>query len=400
MATINYPLANKNVVDAALAECDSPMYKSITVLRGGDKLPIVDSVSKTLVFPRNNYDWIFYVGGVAYPVAIPSSGATIDLSTATGTSAWGILFNLSDKSLLLTPWNTITNYKATHALFATFRIDGGKYCFNMPCPFMADGKLYGATESVDGSIVKINPLNANVKAIAHRGYSTTAPENTLPAYKLAKDMGFSYVECDVEWTSDGVPVLLHDSTIDRTSNGTGAISSMTLAEVKTFDFGSWKSAAYAGTTIPTLAEFIVLCKKLNLHPYIELKGGISTQQATTVVSIVRKLGMINNVTWISFSYTSLQEISALEANARLGYVGSISSEFITSAAALKSSTNQVFIDSDYGSVTQALAEQSLMSDVPVEVWTVDTSSLISGLVDFGISGITTNSLNIAEILES
>ena len=88
-----------------------------------------------------------------------------------------------------------------------------------------------------------------IKKVAHRGFSTIAPENTLPAYLLAKSKGFDYVECDISFTSDGVPVLLHDETITRTSNGTGAISSMTLATAKTFDFGLWKNASYAGTRI-------------------------------------------------------------------------------------------------------------------------------------------------------
>ena len=92
----------------------------------------------------------------------------------------------------------------------------------------------------------------SVKGVNHRGYSTVAPENTLPAYVLSRKMGFQYAECDVSFTSDGVPVLLHDSTIDRTSDGSGSIGSLTLEEVRQYDFGSWKGEQYAGTKIPTL----------------------------------------------------------------------------------------------------------------------------------------------------
>ena len=112
--------------------------------------------------------------------------------------------------------------------------------------------------------------NPNIRAVNHRGYCTEAPENTLSAFRLSKKMGFRYVECDVSFTSDTVPVLLHDSTVDRTSNGSGNISAMTLEQVKALDFGSWKSAEYAGEKIPTFEEFMLLCKQIGLHPYIEI----------------------------------------------------------------------------------------------------------------------------------
>ena len=95
------------------------------------------------------------------------------------------------------------------------------------------------------------PIDAAVKGVAHRGYSSFAPENTLPAYIMAYDMGFSYVECDLMWTSDEEPVLLHDASIDRTSDGTGNIAELTLAQARNYDYGSWKSAVYTGTLIPT-----------------------------------------------------------------------------------------------------------------------------------------------------
>ena len=119
----------------------------------------------------------------------------------------------------------------------------------------------------------------NVKAINHRGFSTEAPENTIPAYIMSKNKGFTYVEADVSFTSDGVAVLLHDATIDRTSDGTGNISSMTYEYALQYDFGSWFSAEYAGVKIPTFTEFVTLCKRLGLHPYIELKSNGSYTQS-------------------------------------------------------------------------------------------------------------------------
>ena len=93
--------------------------------------------------------------------------------------------------------------------------------------------------------------DSHVKAIAHRGYSADAPENTLVAYRLAKEKGFSYVECDISFTKDGVAVLLHDATIDRTTNATGNISDLNYDEIKDLDAGSWFDEKYKDEKIPT-----------------------------------------------------------------------------------------------------------------------------------------------------
>ena len=243
----------------------------------------------------------------------------------------------------------------------------------------------------------LNPLNANVKAIAHRGYSLVAPEETEPAYRLAKQMGFSYVETDVQFTSDGVPVLCHDLTIDRTSNGTGNITDLTLAQLKTYDFGSWKSLEYAGTTILTFKEFITLCKKLSLHPYIEPKA-VPESQMTELFNIVNFLGMKNNVTWIG-ALDFLTKISMLDASARLGRVtGAITDAGIASIVALKTGENEVFADLDKSTITQEISDKIMVAKIGLETWTINTIPYLNSVFDFGVSGITTDGMNIAEAL--
>jgi glycerophosphoryl diester phosphodiesterase len=90
--------------------------------------------------------------------------------------------------------------------------------------------------------------------IAHRGNSIAAPENTLAAIREALDLGVPIVEVDVYLSRDGVPVVFHDESVDRTTDGSGLVWEKTLAELKVLDAGSWKSARYAGERIPTLAE--------------------------------------------------------------------------------------------------------------------------------------------------
>jgi glycerophosphoryl diester phosphodiesterase len=96
--------------------------------------------------------------------------------------------------------------------------------------------------------------NLEIGVVAHRGASKFAPENTLAAFRKAVAMGVEYIELDIRLTRDGEPVILHDSTVDRTTNGTGYIADMTLAEARALDAGTWFSPAFADLTIPTLDE--------------------------------------------------------------------------------------------------------------------------------------------------
>jgi len=111
--------------------------------------------------------------------------------------------------------------------------------------------------------------DAVLRGINHRGFSSYAPENTIPAFKLSKLKGFNYVETDVRFTKDGIPVLMHDLTVDRTSNGKGFARDLLWDEIRELDFGSWMSDKFAGTRIPSLAEFCELCRDIRLTPYIE-----------------------------------------------------------------------------------------------------------------------------------
>jgi glycerophosphoryl diester phosphodiesterase len=99
-----------------------------------------------------------------------------------------------------------------------------------------------------------------VSVIAHRGDSAHTPENTLPAYERAFALGADMIEADVRLSRDGVPVVFHDETLDRTTNGTGTVEELTLAEIKKLDAGSWMSPEFADERIPTLAETMRLVK--------------------------------------------------------------------------------------------------------------------------------------------
>ncbi len=97
---------------------------------------------------------------------------------------------------------------------------------------------------------------------AHRGWSEKYPENTMLAYRKAAELGVDQIEIDVRVTKDGELVIIHDATVDRTTNGTGRVEDLTLAELRALDAGSWKGEEFAGLQIPTFDEFIEFARSL------------------------------------------------------------------------------------------------------------------------------------------
>ena len=258
--------------------------------------------------------------------------------------------------------------------------------------------ISGGTGSASAPSIEFDRV---VKGVAHRGFSSVAPENTLPAFKLAKTNGFFYVETDIQYTKDGVPVCLHNSGIDETSDGTGFIRDLTFEQVRQYDFGSWKSAEYAGTKIPSFMEFITLCRDIVLHPYIEIKAaGITEEQARALVDMTEEVGMKDKVTWISFYHSKLTYFVDYDPMARIGVLAnaldaSTAQNYLSVATGLQTGSNEVFIDTS--SVTDEAAEICLDAGVPMEVWTVDSTSAIINANPY-ITGFTSDNLDAAKVL--
>ena len=106
---------------------------------------------------------------------------------------------------------------------------------------------------------------------AHRGASSTYPENTLPAFREAVRLGAHQIEMDVQLTKDGKLVVIHDATVDRTTDGTGKVSELTLAEIQKLDAGKKKHARFSGCRVPTLAEALAVMPR-NTWLNVDLKG--------------------------------------------------------------------------------------------------------------------------------
>ena len=242
------------------------------------------------------------------------------------------------------------------------------------------------------------PSEIVVHSINHRGANTYAPENTMSAFRISKELGFDMVECDVDFTIDNIPVVIHDSTVDRTSNGTGEVHSFTFEDIRKLDFGSWKSTAYSGEKIPSFDEFILGCRTLGLHPYIEIKERdyINLELVTTLVNIVHKYDMQDKVTWISFGIDKLQSVVKVDKYARVGFIEefmstSILDESINRIKTLDTGYNEIFYDLNLELVNTSIISRLKEEKIKLEVWTVDSVNLITSADNY-ITGFTSNNL--------
>ncbi|TFG73800.1 MAG: hypothetical protein E4H27_00025 [Anaerolineales bacterium] len=159
------------------------------------------------------------------------------------------------------------------------------------------------------------------KLVGHRGACAVAPENTLASFKRAYQDGADVVEMDVRLTSDGQVVVIHDAMLERTTNGTGPVSQMTLAELKRLDAGAWFDAGYAGEPIPLLDEVLDWAKgKIGLM--IELKydpyGSFSPDLVPPVLDLLKKRDTVDQVVFISFQPKGLQQVKGLLPGIQLG----------------------------------------------------------------------------------
>nr|WP_246221314.1 glycerophosphodiester phosphodiesterase family protein [Phytoactinopolyspora mesophila] len=158
--------------------------------------------------------------------------------------------------------------------------------------------------------------------IAHRGYSGVAPENTLAAVEAGMRTGAEYIEIDVHSSTDGVPIVLHDSTLDRTTDGTGALRDVTADYVSGLDAGSWFSAAFAGQPVPTLADVLDLMKGRAPELLLEIKGPETYDEMVTTIDVIRERDQLDQVILQSFDEQVLRDAREIEPDLRLALLRS------------------------------------------------------------------------------
>ncbi|WP_310551231.1 glycerophosphodiester phosphodiesterase [Paenibacillus glufosinatiresistens] len=157
-----------------------------------------------------------------------------------------------------------------------------------------------------------------MKIWGHRGAYSSAPENTLEGFQRAVEMGADGVELDIQLTKDKEIVVIHDETVDRTSNGHGWVKDMTLAEIKKLNFNKSGRSKPLFMEVPTLSEVLELLEPTGLTLNIELKTGLIYYEGIEELALkqVQKQGMAERIVWSSFNHYSIQQVKRLNPSSR------------------------------------------------------------------------------------
>lgn len=159
--------------------------------------------------------------------------------------------------------------------------------------------------------------------IAHRGGSLEAPENTLAAFRHAIDLGMKFVELDVQMSRDGELMVIHDETVDRTTDGHGAVGSHTFEELRKLDAGTHFGPQFAGERIPTLREVLELCTDAGVGVVVEIKSPeLYEGMVEKTVALIGEMWTrgAENIWCISFDHAAIRQVRSLDAAIPLGYL--------------------------------------------------------------------------------
>ncbi len=223
----------------------------------------------------------------------------------------------------------------------------------------------------------------------HRGDRATAPENTLPAIAAVLESEMEYVEIDVQKSLDGEPVIIHDETVDRTTDGTGLVAELTWAQLSALDAGSWYAGEYAGTRIPHFDEFIALFRGSQKKALVELKGEWSVDEIRPLVREIYAAGVQSRIVFASFAFATMHHLVDAAPNLPrviirrdLQFDPVWLAEFYRAAAVL---TRLQAVEEDPGVV-----DRMHEAGYGLLLYTLNSEERWSEALDYGVDGIITD----------
>ena len=221
-------------------------------------------------------------------------------------------------------------------------------------------------------------------AIAHRGASGYAPENTFAAFRRAIALGAGFIETDLQLSRDARLVAIHDATVNRTTNGQGAVHDMTLAELRRLDAGSWFGSEFAGERIPTIEEILEFANKHDVVFYLEMKPSGSWGGEHALIGALRESREIARTVVISFDAAILAAVRKIEPTLMTGllFEGHIPNPL---DKAIEIGARQLAVRGDL--VTPRLLKEARGHDLQVVCWTVNHPGHMRLLVQAGVDGI-------------
>lgn len=228
-----------------------------------------------------------------------------------------------------------------------------------------------------------------LEVVAHRGYAAVAPENTLAAFAAALAAGAHWIEFDVRTTADGVPVVIHDRTVDRTTDGAGHVAEHSLDELRRRDAGAWFSPAFAGQPVPTLAEVLDLLAGRPAQILLEVKRPATTEEVKAIVAEVTGRGLTGRVVLQSFGDQILRDARALVPELRRGV---LREGLDADPVAVARDLGAVMYNPSVADVlgAPAVVAELAGAGVPVLPWTANEPDEWAALAATGVAGIITD----------
>ncbi|QCT04023.1 glycerophosphoryl diester phosphodiesterase [Paenibacillus algicola] len=223
---------------------------------------------------------------------------------------------------------------------------------------------------------------------AHRGASGEAPENTLAAFRLGLEQGCTGIELDIHLSKDNSLVVIHDDSIDRTTNGSGKVNDMTVEQLQTYDAGSWFHERYAGETIPTLAQVLHLVPP-QVMLNVEIKGKYHGAIEPALVKLLRDCDRLDQVVISSFDWKSLRLIRELEPRIEVGLLYSLTLDRHEELP-LAAGTKVFSLHPNYSRLELKDLKGPQSKGLKVYGWTINEEASLVEAAASGIDGIITD----------
>ncbi len=251
--------------------------------------------------------------------------------------------------------------------------------------------------------VKEDLKMAKCNVIAHRGANRVAPQNTMDAFKNAIKFEADGFETDVHMTSDGVPVICHNYTVDKTSDGKGEIAKRTLEQLRNLDFGAYFHPSFKGTKIPTLDEFLSLSARARIKVLnIEIKSPLDKNYtiADKIIEAVKAHGLFEQLIISSFDPDLLVYIKDVDEACKTGYLYSPErsityKQVLGHEVGFAKSIGADAIHPFRAFVKKSVVDEAHANGIMVNPWTVNKEKDIKKLVAMGVDGIITDVPNVA-----
>ncbi len=227
--------------------------------------------------------------------------------------------------------------------------------------------------------------------LGHRGASHDAPENTLPAFRLAAQQGADGVELDVQLSKEGEVVIIHDFSVDKTTNGRGKVKEKTLAELKALDAGRHFSEQFAGTTIPTLSELFMVMGPVLLYN-IELKTTSFNDQGleAEVIRLIEDHNLQDRAMVSSFNPFALMRAYRINPKIKRGLLWAPNLPFYMRRQLFRNLAKPDMFHPYWEATTPTLVNKEHEQGILVNVWTCNEPQAMQRMIKMGVDAIMTD----------